>query len=109
MARDESSNSSLLFLQSGLRYTIIHPGGLIDTPGGVEELVLDVDDHLYASKKRSISRSDVANLCVAALNTKKSVSFDCITRPVEEGVPVPTAEEALSAFLEQNKTTNYAL
>jgi nucleoside-diphosphate-sugar epimerase len=98
--------------ESGLRYTIIHPGGLIDTPAGEEELVLDVDDKLMKNEKRSISREDVANLCVAALTVGsdgKSVSFDCITRPVKEGQQVASAEEALSAFMELGVTANYAL
>jgi hypothetical protein len=99
------------FLQSGLRYTIIHPGGLVDTPAGEEELLLDVDDKLIENKKRSISRGDVANLCVAALTVGKeqSVSFDCITRPVGEGQTVPSAEDALSGFLKLGKTANYDL
>lgn len=98
--------------QSGLRYTIIHPGGLIDTPGGEEELVLDVDDKLMKNTKRSISREDVANLCVAALTVggpDDSVSFDCITRPVKEGQTIPSAEEALTSFLKLGETANYAL
>ena len=33
-------------LKSGLDYTIIHPGGLIDTPASQQQLVLDVDDKL---------------------------------------------------------------
>ncbi|KAL3915572.1 MAG: hypothetical protein SGARI_008155, partial [Bacillariaceae sp.] len=50
---------------SGLDYTIIHPGGLIDAPGGKEEFVLDVDDKLYKGPNRStrISREDLADLC----------------------------------------------
>jgi len=98
--------------ESGLRYTIIHPGGLIDTPAGEEELVLDVDDKLMKNEKRSISREDVANLCVAALTVGsdgKSVSFDCISRPVKEGQQVASAEEALSAFMELGVTANYVL
>jgi len=90
----------------------LHPGGLIDTPAGEEELVLDVNDKLMTNQKRSISRADVANLCVAALTVGangESVSFDCITRPVKEGQRVPSAEEALSAFLKLGVTTNYAL
>lgn len=106
-------SAKLVFiLQSGLRYTIIHPGGLIDTPAGEEELILDVDDKLMVNEKRSISRADVANLCVAALTTgakDQSVSFDCITRPVKEGQQVQSAEEVLSGFLEQGVTANYAL
>jgi hypothetical protein len=95
----------LFLLQSGLDYTILHPGGLVgDTPGGQEEFVLDVDDNLYQmdnqnhdhencnsnSKNRQshrsmtrISREDVAELCVAALSAGKGekISFDCITLP----------------------------
>lgn len=94
-----------------MAYTIIHPGGLIDTDPGIEQLVLDVDDVLMSNKKRSISRADVASLCVAAVSVGKAkkVSFDCITRPVE-GVGAPTsAEEVLTEFLKKEKTANYAL
>ena len=31
-------------IESGLTYTIIHPGGLVDKPGGCRELVVGVDD-----------------------------------------------------------------
>lgn len=64
------------------------------------------------NEKRSISREDVANLCVAALkvgSNGESVSFDCITRPVKEGEQFASAEEALSAFMELGVTANYAL
>lgn len=98
-------------VESGLDYTIIHPGGLVDTPAGEEDFVIDVDDKLMQEKKRSISRADVANLCIAALSAAqgKKVSLDCITRPVEEGAKVRTAEEALTEYLQQAKTYNYAL
>lgn len=80
-------------VESGLDYTILHPGHLVDTPGGREEFVLGVDDDLYESnhhknttsdEKRAmtrISREDVAELCVAALSAGKGkqISFDCIT------------------------------
>jgi len=64
------------------------------------------------NEKRSISRADVANLCVASLTVggpEESVSFDCITRPVADGQSVPSAEEALAAFLKVGQTANYAL
>jgi hypothetical protein len=118
--------------QSGLDYTIIHPGGLVDTPGGKEEFVFDVDDNLYQGPNRStrISREDLADLCIASLAVGKGqkVSFDCITRPIilsassndvtvesingETPSPPPlpkSAEEALTTFLELSKTANYAL
>jgi len=79
---------------SGLDYTILHPGHLVDIPGGQEEFVLGVDDELYGfshpknstSKENRaggtrIGREDVAELCVAALSVGKGkqISFDCIT------------------------------
>mmetsp|Transcript_26256 Transcript_26256/g.46652 ORF Transcript_26256/g.46652 Transcript_26256/m.46652 type:complete len:353 (-) Transcript_26256:1098-2156(-) len=108
--------AEMYLVESGLDYTIIHPGGLLDTPGGNEEFVLDVDDNLYQGPKRStrISREDLAELCVAALSVAKGqkVSFDCITRPLPEGDKSRTApksaERALSEFLELSKSSNYA-
>ncbi|GKY93108.1 hypothetical protein MPSEU_000279000 [Mayamaea pseudoterrestris] len=95
---------------TGLDYTIIHPGGLVDNiPPGTEEFVIDVDDKLLENKKRSISRADVASLCVAALTVCKGrkVSLDCITR--ESSGSLPTAEEVLEAFLKEDKVYDYAL
>jgi len=83
--------------------------GLMDTPGSMEELILDVDDNLINREKRSISRSDVANLCVAALmrGEGNNVSFDAIAAPVEEGATVKDADTTLSEFLATCKTANY--
>ena len=94
-----------------LSYTILHPGGLIDSPAGMEDFVLDVDDKLMQNKKRSISREDVANLCVAALvhGKGKKVSLDCITVPVENGKSPKSADAAFTEFLQEQKTYNYAL
>eukprot|EP00549_Striatella_unipunctata_P025265 CAMPEP_0118694818 /NCGR_PEP_ID=MMETSP0800-20121206/12781_1 /TAXON_ID=210618 ORGANISM="Striatella unipunctata, Strain CCMP2910" /NCGR_SAMPLE_ID=MMETSP0800 /ASSEMBLY_ACC=CAM_ASM_000638 /LENGTH=250 /DNA_ID=CAMNT_0006593419 /DNA_START=548 /DNA_END=1300 /DNA_ORIENTATION=- len=105
-------------VESGLYYTIIHPGGLKDTPGGVEEFILDVDDALLQRKPRSISRADVAQLAVAALSVadQNNVSFDCITTAAaaaeEEDSSSTTpksAEEVLEDFLKLGKTANYKL
>jgi uncharacterized protein YbjT (DUF2867 family) len=97
-------------IESGLDYTIIHPGGLVDNivPGS-QEFVLDVDDKLMVNKKRSINRADVASLCVAALTVcrGKKVSLDCITR--EASGAIKTADESLELFLQEEKVyTSYA-
>ena len=118
--KDGSGNGDILLwkrkaevylTESKLDYTIIHPGGLKDTPAGEAEYILDVDDILLNNTQRSISRADVANLCVAALSVGKGqkVALDAITKPLEEGQEAPskTAEEALEAFLQQNKTYHY--
>ena len=116
-------------VNSGLDYTIIHPGGLIDTPGGVEAYVLDVNDILLNNTKRSISREDVANLCVAAIALyqpgKTKMALDCITRPVTisddtidgttttatttEIRKISTATEALEQFIKGGKLYDYEL
>lgn len=99
---------------SGLQYTIVHPGGLLDTEPSKMELVLDVDDKLMTREKKSISRGDVASLCVAALaeSGDRSVSFDCVGQAVEEGdgiVAIKSAEEAFRDFLSTGKTADYTL
>jgi len=98
-------------IQSGLRFTIMHPGGLKDTPGGISNFILDVDDTLLKREKRSISRADVARLCIAALkdNSGQSVSLDCITEEVVEGQQLKSAEAALSEFLSLKKSCDYSL
>ena len=120
-AKDGSGNGDILIwkrkaekylIESGLDYTIIHPGGLLDTPASQEQLMLDVDDKLIKNEKRSISRADVANLCVAALEVGKegqSVSFDCIASEVEEGTEIQSATEALEEFLARKVTCAYSL
>eukprot|EP00980_Cylindrotheca_fusiformis_P019734 scaffold6898_cov123-Cylindrotheca_fusiformis.AAC.11 len=97
-------------VESGLDYTILHPGGLVDTPGGVQDLVLDVDDNLFFKHRRTcISREDVADLCVTSLTLGqgKRVSLDCITQDVEPGEVRKSTEECLSSFLEGSRTAHY--
>jgi hypothetical protein len=95
-----------------LKYAIVHPGGLVDSPGGKEEFVLDVDDNILEYHDRTrISREDVADLCLAALSCTQNCSFDCITTPLVEvnGRGIKSAGETLEKFLEQSKTSNYAM
>jgi len=96
---------------SGLQYTIIHPGGLVDTESRKMELVLDVDDALMRNEKKSISRGDVASLCIAALTVSggKSISFDCIGKEVADENNVRSPEDVLKEFLETGKTADYRL
>jgi nucleoside-diphosphate-sugar epimerase len=73
--------------KAGMAYTIVHPGGLLDKPGGQQELVLDVDDLLLQRTTRSIPREDVATLLVESLlqPKAKNVAFDAIAEPVGTG------------------------
>ena len=60
-------------IASGLSYTIVHPGGLVDEEAGKRELVVDVDDKLMAtSASRTVPRADLARVCIAALFEEKA-------------------------------------
>ncbi|EFJ40324.1 hypothetical protein VOLCADRAFT_84511 [Volvox carteri f. nagariensis] len=76
-------------IASGLTYTIIHPGGLIDEADGQRQLVVGVDDTLLKETMRSIPRGDVAELSVRCLTLKaaENRAFDVITRKPGEGEP----------------------
>lgn len=67
---------------SGLLYTIIRPGGLTDAPGGASALKVDQGDRTSGM----ISRSDVAAVCVAALDEIATyhTTFEIVA---EEGTP----------------------
>lgn len=83
-------------IDSGVKYTIIHPGGLIDKDGGKREIVMDIDDKLLKREKRSIPRADVAEVCVKSLLCKSAInrSIDICTNEEGEGA-VTTNFDAL--------------
>mmetsp|Transcript_8785 Transcript_8785/g.18774 ORF Transcript_8785/g.18774 Transcript_8785/m.18774 type:complete len:311 (+) Transcript_8785:76-1008(+) len=74
-------------IASGLTFTIIHPGGLIDQKGGERQLVVDVDDKLLQRTTRSIPREDVAEVAVQCLSLEeaRNKAFDVISLPPGEG------------------------
>jgi hypothetical protein len=76
-------------VNSGLNYTIIHPGGLKDDEGGQREILLNVDDKFIkdGGKYRSIPRADVAELCVQALTLADMRAIDCVAKNSEDGNP----------------------
>lgn len=53
---------------SGVAYTIVRPGGLVDTPGGEKEIIFEQGDEGAGS----IARADVAAVCIAALDTPEA-------------------------------------
>mmetsp|Transcript_45589 Transcript_45589/g.49239 ORF Transcript_45589/g.49239 Transcript_45589/m.49239 type:complete len:351 (-) Transcript_45589:117-1169(-) len=73
-------------IDSGLTYTILHPGGLIDEEGGRRELVVGVDDSQAGTESRVIPRADVAELLVASLehDSYQNRSFDARSKPEDE-------------------------
>ncbi|KAJ9523117.1 hypothetical protein QJQ45_023896 [Haematococcus lacustris] len=96
-------------MQSGLTYTIIHPGGLLDEAGGARQLMVGVDDVLVNATYRSIPREDVAEVCVQSLLLPQyqNRSFDLTSMPPGEGV-VTTDFAALIDSLE-GKNCDYSL
>lgn len=76
-------------IDSGLDYTIIHPGGLKDDEGGQRELIIDVDDNLISSKSkyRSIPRADVAQLCIECLKLGSRRAIDVVAKDAGDGQP----------------------
>eukprot|EP00878_Enallax_costatus_P037485 GHUV01042346.1.p1 GENE.GHUV01042346.1~~GHUV01042346.1.p1 ORF type:complete len:137 (+),score=46.59 GHUV01042346.1:319-729(+) len=76
-------------IASGLDYTIIHPGGLIDEAGGLRQLILGIDDKLLERNPRNIPRADVASLAVGCIGLPEAMnkSFDVICAPAGEGSP----------------------
>lgn len=47
---------------AGVPYTILHPGGLIDKPGGARELLVGKHDQLLETQTRTIPRGDLAEV-----------------------------------------------
>ena len=74
-------------ISSGIPYTIIHPGGLLDKTGGIREIVFGIDDNLLKSTTRSIPREDVADVCIASLSQKGAINraFDITSKEPGEG------------------------
>ncbi|MBA0807444.1 hypothetical protein Gohar_023249 [Gossypium harknessii] len=60
--------------RSGLGYTIIRPGPLMEEPGGQRALIFDQGNRI----SQGISCADVADICVKALHdsTARNKSFD---------------------------------
>jgi uncharacterized protein YbjT (DUF2867 family) len=92
-------------IDSGIDYTIIRAGGLLDQPGGIRELLVGKNDaflnHPPGGIPTSIPRADVAEVVVQALQTPnaRNKAFDLISKPAEDPSTVITSNfEALFAY-----------
>lgn len=85
-------------IDSGINYTIIHPGGLLDQPGGKRELIVGKDDTLLVNPPNgiptSIPRADVAELVVQALRETEAINkaFDVISKPEDDPTAIITTD-----------------
>ncbi len=74
-------------IDSGIDYTIIRAGGLLDQPGSKRELVVSKHDALLKNPPEdittSIPRADVAEVVVQALlePTARNKAFDLVSKP----------------------------
>ena len=77
-------------IDSGIDYTIIRAGGLINEPGGKRELIVGKNDTFLENPPNGIPtvipREDVAELVVQALieSTAKNKAFDVISKPEDD-------------------------
>lgn len=92
-------------IDSGKTYTIVHPGGLINEPGGERELVLNVDDSQEGTDSRTVPRQDVAFVMLEALRNSDlygNRSFDLRAKPVDDGTPTSDYRELIESLNGRN-------
>jgi len=65
-------------VQSGIDYTIIHPGGLSNEPEGQREFIIGKNDSIYETGPLMVTRGDVAEVVVQSLLNENAInkSFD---------------------------------
>lgn len=86
-------------IASGIDYTIIRPGGLLDAPGGRRELLVGKDDAFIRRPIEGvptvIPRADVAEIVVQSLLAPqaRNKAFDVISKP-EDASRAPTEDFA---------------
>lgn len=93
---------------SGMDYTIVHPGGLVDEPPSERQLDADVDDQLLERTSRQVPRADVARVACAAVADRaasRNLSFDLASQPVGEGMVTEKAAEVFKQL--KGKTCKY--
>ncbi|NET35272.1 MAG: SDR family oxidoreductase [Cyanothece sp. SIO1E1] len=94
-------------IESGIDYTIIRAGGLLDQPGGVRELLVGKNDTFLTNAPNgiptSIPRADVAEVVVQALGATeaRNKAFDVISKPEDDPSAVVTTD--FTALFAQTK------
>jgi uncharacterized protein YbjT (DUF2867 family) len=87
-------------IDSGVDYTIIRAGGLLDKSGGVRELLVGKDDQFLANPPNgiptSVPRADVAQVVVRALlePNARNKAFDLISKPEDDPSATVTTDFA---------------
>jgi uncharacterized protein YbjT (DUF2867 family) len=87
-------------IDSGVDYTIIRAGGLVDKTGGVRELLVSKNDvfltNLPNGIPTSIPRADVAEVVLQALRepNARNKAFDLISKPEDDPSAIVTKDFA---------------
>ncbi|MEN9871188.1 MAG: hypothetical protein RLZZ171_2180 [Cyanobacteriota bacterium] len=90
-------------VNSGINYTIIRAGGLLDQPGGVRQLIVGDNDELLLNPPddipTSIPRADVAEIVVQALKEPSAINkaFDLMSYPEADAESITQDFAALFA------------
>ena len=85
-------------IDSGIDYTVIRAGGLLDLEGGVRQLLVGKNDTLLNNPPQgipsSIPRADVAEVVVQALKEPdaRNKAFDIISKPEDDPDTVVTKD-----------------
>jgi len=103
-------------IDSGLTYTIVHCGPLLNEPGGRRRLSVGVDDSLLPNQSHeagSVPREDVAEVLVQSLlhEDYRNRSFDLVAEePAEDegGLPGAAAEPPASPLTSSSSTASPA-
>lgn len=97
--------SEVYLIDSGRPYTIVHPGGLLNEPGGERELVVGVDDEQTGTDSRTVPREDVAQVMLEAVRYPKiygNRSFDLRAKPPGDGKPTTDFKTLLDSLNGRN-------
>lgn len=88
-------------IDSGITYTVINPGGLIDKAGGERELVVGKRDNYVGTDTRLVPRADVAKVVVEALRhpEARNKAFDLVSREGEQTTDFKALFEQTTAGL----------
>jgi len=93
-----------------LQYTIVHPGGLLNEPGGERALVPGVDDSMEGTESRTVPREDVAQVMLEAFRHPDHYagrSFDLRAKPVGEAEPTTDFARLLAPL--EGRNCDYSL
>ncbi|KAH7404474.1 hypothetical protein KP509_15G027300 [Ceratopteris richardii] len=80
-------HSELYLVDSGITYTLIKLGGLLDKEGGLRELLIANNDELLPTQMKTIPRADVAQVSVQEIphDEVKNKAYDLASKPEGEG------------------------